>query len=193
MQRFFSSSTRPYILTGVFALAGLGVVGASVRGFAVSWAAPAPAPAPAPKPAKVQIAVAPVKVGTPEVGRASWYGEEFEGKITANGEHFDPNSLTCAHRTLPLGSFVRVTNLRNKKTVMVRVTDRGPMLEDRILDLSRAAAKKIGLHGLAKVSIQRVKPTDKNMERAMKFESKNKPVNVSTLENYEPFPFLQHR
>ncbi|MBS1815762.1 MAG: septal ring lytic transglycosylase RlpA family protein [Acidobacteria bacterium] len=193
MQRIFSTTARTCV-TGVLALAGLGVVGASVRSFAKgTGTAPAPVHAPAPLKAPMQPAIAPVKLGPPEVGRASWYGDEFEGKTTANGEKFDPDSLTCAHRTLPLGSLIRVTNLRNKKTVTVRVNDRGPMLEDRILDLSHAAARKIGLLGLGKVKIQRIKPADKESERALMYETKNKPVDVSAVDNFEPFPFLQHR
>jgi rare lipoprotein A len=79
-----------------------------------------------------------------EVGRASWYGRLFQGHPTASGENFDMNQLTCAHRSLPLGSLVRVTNLRNHKSVVVRVNDRGPMPENRVIDLSYAAASFLG-------------------------------------------------
>lgn len=79
-----------------------------------------------------------------QVGRASWYGEELQGQQTASGEDFDMNKLTCAHRSLPLGSLVRVTNLRNHKSVVVRVNDRGPMPQNRVVDLSYAAARFLG-------------------------------------------------
>src|ERR1700761_4874748 len=79
-----------------------------------------------------------------QIGRASWYGEELQGQQTASGENFDMNQLTCAHRSLPLGSLIRVTNLRNHKTVVVRVNDRGPMPESRVIDLSYAAARFLG-------------------------------------------------
>ncbi len=78
-------------------------------------------------------------------GVASWYGEEFAGRTTANGEIFDPSLLTAAHRTLPFGTVVDVTNPKTSQTVRVRVNDRGPYIGGRIIDLSYAAAKQIGL------------------------------------------------
>ena len=75
-----------------------------------------------------------------QVGTASWYGSYFDGKETASGEPFDMYDLTAAHPTLPLGTFVKVTNLRNGKSVVVRVNDRGPVVEGRIIDLSYQAA-----------------------------------------------------
>ncbi|MBT1452039.1 septal ring lytic transglycosylase RlpA family protein [Glaciecola sp. XM2] len=94
--------------------------------------------------------------GFEDIGYSSWYGQKFHGHTTANGEIFDMFSLTAAHRTLPLPSFLRVTNLENNKTTTVRVNDRGPFHDDRILDLSYAAAKKLGFHnnGVAKVKIE---------------------------------------
>jgi rare lipoprotein A len=91
-----------------------------------------------------------------QLGHASWYGKLFQGHPTASGESFNMYDLTCAHRSLPLGSFVRVTNLHNNKTVVVRVNDRGPVPDDRIVDLSYAAAVSIGLQGVAKVRLERV-------------------------------------
>jgi rare lipoprotein A len=79
-----------------------------------------------------------------QIGRASWYGDNFQGQQTASGEDFDMNKLTCAHRSLPLGSLIRVTNLSNHKTVVVRVNDRGPMPTSRVVDLSYAAARFLG-------------------------------------------------
>lgn len=94
-----------------------------------------------------------------QIGRASWYGEDFQGQQTASGENYDMNELTCAHRSLPLGSLIRVTNLRNHKTVVVRVNDRGPMPESRVVDLSYAAARFLGFsnRGTAPVRLDLVK------------------------------------
>jgi rare lipoprotein A len=78
-------------------------------------------------------------------GVASYYANEFHGKLTSNGETFDMDGLTAAHRTFPFGTKVRVTNLENNKSVIVRVNDRGPFKEGRIIDLSRGAAKEIDL------------------------------------------------
>ncbi len=78
-------------------------------------------------------------------GTASWYGRDFQGRPTASGERFDMNDLTAAHRTLRMGTRVRVTNLRNGREVIVRINDRGPYSGDRIIDLSRAAAQRLGM------------------------------------------------
>jgi rare lipoprotein A len=78
-----------------------------------------------------------------EVGVASFYGREWNGHRTASGERFDPNALTAAHRTLPFGTRVKVTNLENGRHIIVRINDRGPFVRGRVLDLSRAAAKKL--------------------------------------------------
>ena len=82
-----------------------------------------------------------------KTGKASWYGDDFHGRKTANGEIFDMHALTAAHKTLPLPSLVKVTNLANKKSIIVRVNDRGPYHGGRIIDLSRAAATKLGYMG----------------------------------------------
>ena len=91
-----------------------------------------------------------------ESGIASWYGEQFHGKYTANGEVFDLNQMTAAHRTLPMPTVVRVTNLENGRSIEVRVNDRGPYARGRILDLSRRAAQLLGFEGqgTAKVRVQ---------------------------------------
>ena len=78
-------------------------------------------------------------------GEASWYGPKFAGRRTASGETFNPTQLTAAHRTLPFGSLVRVTSSRTGKSVVVRINDRGPYHGDRVIDLSEAAAKEIGI------------------------------------------------
>ena len=91
-----------------------------------------------------------------ETGDASWYGEKFHGKPTASGEPFDMYAYTAAHRTLPFGTMVTVTNLSNNKSIDVRITDRGPFKKSRIIDLSYQAAKEIGLVqvGIAKVDVE---------------------------------------
>jgi rare lipoprotein A len=91
-------------------------------------------------------------------GKASYYSNEFAGQRTASGERFNPGALTAAHRTAPFGSHIRVTHLGNGKSVVVRVNDRGPFVRGRIIDLSYAAAKKIGLHhsGTARVRLTMV-------------------------------------
>lgn len=91
-----------------------------------------------------------------ETGIASWYGPDFHGKYTANGEVYDMNDLTAAHPTLPMPSFVRVTNLENGRTITVRVNDRGPYLRGRIIDLSRRSAQLLDMigKGTAKVRVQ---------------------------------------
>ncbi|TKB64053.1 MAG: septal ring lytic transglycosylase RlpA family protein [Nitrospira sp.] len=97
-------------------------------------------------------------VGIEDRGVASWYGESFHGRQAANGELFDMDALTAAHRTLPLGSVVRVLNLTNGKHLLVRITDRGPYVNNRILDLSRGAAARLGMmeKGLSVVRVQLV-------------------------------------
>src|ERR1700690_2775905 len=82
--------------------------------------------------------------GPYQVGIASWYGEQFQGKPTASGEPFDMRDFTAAHLSLPLGSFVKVTNLRNGKAVVVRINDRGPVVDGRIIDVSYNAAQALG-------------------------------------------------
>jgi rare lipoprotein A len=132
-------------------------------------AAPPPAPptasypsrraAPAPV-ERVPAAPAPEEArGKPvftEVGIASWYGPPYKGRKAADGTVFDENALTAAHRTLPMGSIVRVTNLATNQSVLVKITDRGPFVEGRTLDLSLAAAKAIGVYrtGVAKVRVE---------------------------------------
>ncbi|MFP3549105.1 septal ring lytic transglycosylase RlpA family protein [Paraburkholderia sp. SIMBA_049] len=91
-----------------------------------------------------------------QMGRASWYGRGFHGRKTANGERFDMHALTAAHRTLPLGSYVRVTNPATNDTVVVKINDRGPYARGRVIDLSYAAAKILHLAyiGTARVKIE---------------------------------------
>src|SRR5271157_5002312 len=95
-----------------------------------------------------------------QVGTASWYGENFDGKPTASGEPYDMYDMTAAHLKLPLGSYVRVTNLHNGRSVVVRVNDRGPITPGRIIDLSYGAALALGYNsrGLQRVRLDVVKP-----------------------------------
>lgn len=137
-------------------------------------------------PAKMAGSVAdyPVKLGEPyalngitytpvdvfnydEAGYASWYGQELNGRDTANGEVFDPNGITGAHRTLPLPSYVEVTALDTGKTILVRLNDRGPASPDRLIDLSQGAARQLGVldKGSVPVRVRRVNPPE--AERAM--------------------------
>lgn len=95
-----------------------------------------------------------------ETGKASWYGRAAQGHRTASGETFDMNGMTCAHRTLPLGSWLRVTNLTNSRSVLVRVTDRGPVSTSRVVDLSYAAARAVGIGGVGRVRLEALNPSD---------------------------------
>ena len=100
-----------------------------------------------------------------QTGKASWYGPGFHGRKTSNGERFDMNMMTAAHPTLPIPSYARVTNLANGKTIVVRINDRGPFHSSRVMDLSKAAAQKLGfMHtGVAQVKVEQVIPTAKQM------------------------------
>ena len=105
-----------------------------------------------------------------QVGTASWYGEDFEGKPTASGEPFNMYDLTAAHPTLPLGTLVKVTNLRNRRAVVVRINDRGPVVPGRIIDLSYGAARVLKFKAQG---IQRV--------RLDVLSSKNAPTSLALL------------
>jgi peptidoglycan lytic transglycosylase len=91
-----------------------------------------------------------------QTGMASWYGKGLKGRRTASGESFDPEGLTAAHRTLPFGSIVRITNLRNNRSVSVRITNRGPFIRGRIIDVSPAAARELRMvkSGVTRVRIE---------------------------------------
>jgi rare lipoprotein A len=96
-------------------------------------------------PGQTQDDIKPIPARKFQVGSASWYGRLFQHKTTASGEPYDMHDFTAAHRTLPLGSWVKVTNLKNDKSVMVRINDRGPVIKGRILDLSYGAAMILGM------------------------------------------------
>jgi len=124
---------------------------------ASSRAASKPVPLP---PSSATPGELPGKPSVIEVGLASWYGPPYAGRKGADGSVYDQNAMTAANLTLPLGSVVRVTNLANEQTVIVRITDRGPFVRGRIIDLSLAAAKATGVYraGVAKVRIEAYTP-----------------------------------
>lgn len=94
-----------------------------------------------------------------QIGNASWYGKAFHGRTTASGEDFDMFDLTAAHRQLPLGTYVKVTDLRNGKWIIVRINDRGPYVKGRIMDLSYSAARMLDFHsGVERVRLDVVEP-----------------------------------
>lgn len=89
-----------------------------------------------------------------DVGVASWYGEKFHGRTTASGEIYDMNGLTAAHRSLPLGTWVEITNLRNQRSVTVRINDRGPSIRGREIDVSKATAHVLGFAGAGLTTVR---------------------------------------
>lgn len=92
------------------------------------------------------VALAAAMLAVPAwAGQASWYGNQFHGRLTASGEVYDQHAATCAHKTLPFGSIVLVSNLDNGRSAVCRVTDRGPYIDGRVIDVSRAVAKHLGL------------------------------------------------
>lgn len=121
------------------------------------------APAPAPPAPPVELTKKTHHIlnfhGNPLRGLASWYGEVWNGRQTASGETFDDTKLTAAHKTLPLGTIVRVTDMENMKSVVVKINDRGTLAPNRIIDLSSAAAKELGMveQGLARVKLEIIK------------------------------------
>jgi rare lipoprotein A len=127
-----------------------------------SLSAPAFLAIPQPKPSELESSAKAY-----QVGKASWYGGLFQGKATASGEGYDMYDFTAAHRELPLGTFVKVTNLKNLKSVIVRVNDRGPVTPGRIIDLSYSAARHLEMHqnGLQKVRIDII--NQENAQMAM--------------------------
>ncbi len=109
-------------------------------------------------------------------GVASWYGPNFHGKATANGETFNMNDLTAAHRTLPFNTIVRVQNMDNGRSVDVRVNDRGPYVDDRIIDLSRRAAREIDMEDSGTANVQ-----------ILFLEEGDRPIAAGRITNQETF------
>lgn len=120
--------------------------------------------------------------GYAEEGIASWYGADFHGKPTSCGEPYDMWALTAAHKTLPLGTYVKVTNLRNNKAIILRINDRGPFVSGRVIDLSCKGAQEIGSYGkgLAKVRVE-----------AVQYASEMK-VGQDTLWKVDPLPSFRY-
>lgn len=110
-----------------------------------------------------------------QTGTASWYGNKFHGRRTANGERYNMHAYTAAHKSLPFGTILRVTNLDNDKSVLVRVNDRGPYVRGRIIDLSRAAAEEIGVT-LHKVKIEEFRPAETDGTRELGYATDLLPV-----------------
>jgi rare lipoprotein A len=157
---------RRVLTHSVYALLLLaGTMGAAPGHYtpATPSAPPAFLPLPEQKPKELEPSAKPY-----QVGKASWYGGLFQGKTTASGEDYDMHDFTAAHRELPLGTFVKVTNLSNRKSVIVRVNDRGPVTPGRIIDLSYSAARSLGMHdkGLQKVRIDIIDPQQAEMAMA---------------------------
>ena len=108
-------------------------------------------------------------MGQTYTGKASYYGPGFHGRKSASGEVFDMNKLTCAHKTLPFGTMLKVTNLKNGKSTVVKVTDRGPYVKGRIIDLSKAAAEAIDMlaMGVANVEIEVIKSDNERQKNLL--------------------------
>jgi rare lipoprotein A len=137
---------RNSVLAVCAALVSIGAVHAQQASAPAATPAPAPAPMAAPMPKMAAPAAAPAAAsGDASEGKVAHYGAKFNGRKTASGEVFNSNAMTMAHKTLPFGTRVKVTNLANKKSVVVRVNDRGPSTPDRIGDLTTGAARKIGM------------------------------------------------
>lgn len=111
---------------------------------------------------------APAQVGYTQEGMASYYADEFEGKTTASGERFSQKKATCAHATIPFGALVRITNMENSTTVIVRVNDRGPFVPGRIVDVSRSVAERLGMisRGTVRVSLEVVDNNGYSIQQA---------------------------
>jgi rare lipoprotein A len=113
-----------------------------------------------PRPAKVQHHKKYKTTGWSQTGIASFYGPEWHGRLTANGERLNIHAMTAAHKTLKFGTRVRVTNLQNSKTIIVRINDRGPFVRGRIIDLTDGAARRIGITpkvGIVRVRIEKIR------------------------------------
>ncbi len=129
-------------------------------------------------PSKPEVLKQTVKKLPYQIGTASWYGEDFDGKPTASGEDYDMYDLTAAHPTLPLGSYVRVTNLRNGRAVVVKVNDRGPLVEGRIIDLSFGAARALQFEhkGVQRVRLDIVRRGNRPHRPVYQTIAENRPI-----------------
>ncbi len=143
------------VLVSAFAATAFAQTPAPTAAPAAAAAAPAPAAAKVEE-KKAPVAAAAAAAGDVTTGKAAWYGKKFNGRKTASGQRFNAGLLTAASNTLPFGTLVKVTNLKNKKSVTVRINDRGPKQADRIIDVTRAAAARLGMlkSGIADVELK---------------------------------------
>lgn len=118
-----------------------------------------------------------------EIGEASWYGPGFQGRKTANGERFDTYEFTAAHKTLPFGTLLKVTNLENNLYTVVRINDRGPFIRGRIIDLSKASKEAIGMGGTTQVKIEQI--TDETAEMLRQGIDPNELIDISEIDTNE--------
>jgi rare lipoprotein A len=133
-------------------------------------------------------------------GLASWYGDDFHGRLTANGEVFDMGSISAAHPTLPMPCYVRVTNLRNGRTIIVRVNDRGPYAANRLIDVSQRTAKLLGFydHGLTRVRVEYAGPApmqgsdDRMLMATLRENGQPAPSNIMVASAQSSPPRLSH-
>ena len=124
-----------------------------------------------------------MKKGTVKYGKASWYGKPFHGRLTANGERYNMYNMTAAHRTYAMGTVLKVTNLKNRRSVRVRVNDRGPFYSSRIIDLSYGAARKLGIvkKGIGKIKIKVISSPKKHYVSKKRYASQKR---HSSKKNY---------
>ncbi len=132
---------------------------------------------------KKSYSVLPSSKGYKARGKASWYGKKFHGYKTSNGETYDMYSMSAAHKTLPLPTYARIRNLDNGKSIIVKINDRGPFHEDRIIDLSYAAASKLGIlaKGTGHVEIEAIDPSLPNPQRYLQVAAFTKEANAKKL------------
>ncbi len=141
----------------------------------------------------------PSAYGFNQTGIASWYGDDFHGRPTSNGETYDMHGMTAAHKTLPMNTVLLVQNLENNREIIVRVNDRGPFVKGRIIDLSYSAAKRLNIvgTGLARVKISALADGEKNesqmMEMAQQFYTGDFYVQIGSFANTDNALRLQHR
>lgn len=158
MKRFLASSLSALLVCGV-ASAASSLDAVSPKSGSSSPNIPVKSIRPENKAEKAKLSKA-SKSGKIQVGTASWYGKQFHGRQTASGDTYDMFQFTAAHRTLPLGTLVKVTNLRNGKWVIVKVNDRGPYVGHRVMDVSYGAAQMMGFRqrGIEKVKLEVIEP-----------------------------------
>ncbi len=159
MKRFLASSLSAFLLCGAAAAAS-NLDAVSPKSGSSSPSIPVKSIRSENKVEKGKLAKASAKSGKVQVGTASWYGKQFHGRQTASGDTYDMFQFTAAHRTLPLGTLVKVTNLRNGKWVVVKVNDRGPYVGHRVMDVSYGAAQMMGFRqrGIEKVKLEVIEP-----------------------------------